>query len=93
MTETPEIFPDPDMPTIVPDTGVESPKMVRETNYLKMNNIDKDIHKELRKKDVYETDRHNIYNLIVSPLKSQLQQKEASEATFQVVKLVRYPIG
>ena len=33
--------------------------------YLKRDNIDEDIHQKLRKKDVYETDMYNIYNIIV----------------------------
>ena len=53
------------MPTIIPDTGTKRPKMDRKMTYLKKDNIDEDIHQKLRKKDVYETDMYNIYNIIV----------------------------
>ena len=33
--------------------------------YLKEKNIDKAIRQKLRKKNVYETDTHKIYNIIV----------------------------
>ena len=65
MNETPETFPDPDMLTIITDMGVKFPKMDAEMNYPKNNNIDEDIRQKLRKKDVYETDMHKIYNIIV----------------------------
>ena len=47
----------------------------------------------MRKKNFYESDMHNIYNLIVVQTNEQLQEKEASDATFQAVKIYRYPIG
>ena len=34
MTDTPETFPDPEMPTIIPDTGVNNSNMDEEINYL-----------------------------------------------------------
>ena len=40
--------------------------------YLKKNNIDKDIHQKLRKKDLYETDMPNIYNIIVGQTNEKL---------------------
>ena len=61
--------------------------------HLKNNNIDKAIRHKLRKKDVYETDMHKIYNIILGRTNEQLQEKAASEATFQVVNTGRYPIG
>ena len=36
---------------------------------------------------------HNIYNLIVGQTNKQLQDKSASDATFQAVKTDRDPIG
>ena len=54
--------------------------------YLKKKNIDEAIHQKLRKKDFYESDMHNIYNLIVGQTNKQLQEKAASDATFQAVK-------
>ena len=74
------------MPTTIPDTGSKRPKADGKMTYLKNNNIDKDIHHKLRKKDVYETDMHNIYNIIVGQTKEQLQEKAASDATFHAVK-------
>ena len=60
------------MPTIISDTGTKRPKMDRTITYIKNNNIDKDIHQKLRKKDVYETDMHNIYNIIVGQTNEKL---------------------
>ena len=60
------------MPTIIPDTGTKRPKTDGKMTYLKKNNIDKDIHQKLRKKDVYETDMHNIYNIIVGQTNKKL---------------------
>ena len=53
------------MQTIIPDTGVEHPKTEVDITYLEKKNIDEDIHQKLRKKDVYKTEMHKIYNLIV----------------------------
>ena len=50
--------------------------------WLKKNNIDKSILQKLRKKDVYETEIHKIYNLIVGQINDKLQEKAASDATF-----------
>ena len=65
MTETPGNSPNPDIPTIIPETGVESPKTEGEMMYLENINIDEAIRQKLRKKDICETGMHNIYNLIV----------------------------
>ena len=51
-------------------------------NYLKKKNIDKAIHQKLSKKDVYETYRQNIYNIILVQTNKQPQEKVASDATF-----------
>ena len=61
--------------------------------YIENNNIDKAIYQKLRKKDVYETDMHKIYNLIVGQKNKQLQEKYSLDATFQAVKTGQYPIG
>ena len=61
-------------------------------NYLKKH-IDEAIFQNLRKKYVYESDMHKIYNLIVGQTNKQLQYKAASDATFQAVKTDRDPIG
>ena len=53
------------MQTIIHDTGVEHPKTEVDITYLEKKNIDEDIHQKLRKKDVYKTEMHKIYNLIV----------------------------
>ena len=45
------------------------------------------------KKDVYESYMHKMYNLIVVQTNEQLQEKAASDATFQVVKTDQDPIG
>ena len=47
----------------------------------------------MRKKDVYESDMHKIYNIVVGKTNKQLQEKAAPVATFQAVKDYQYPIG
>ena len=64
MTETAAKLPDPEMPTIA-DLGIESPKIDGEMTYLEKNNIDRAIRQTLRNKDVYKSDMHKIYNIIV----------------------------
>ena len=61
--------------------------------YLEKNNIDEVIRQNLRKKDVYKSDMHKIYNLIVGQTNKPLQEKAASDATFQAVKTDQDPIG
>ena len=61
--------------------------------YLEKKNIDEAIRQNLRKKYVYETYMHKIYNLIVSQTKEQLQEKAASGAPFQAVKSDQDPVG
>ena len=92
MTETTANFPDPEMPTIN-ELGTERPKTDGKMTYLEKKNIDEAIRQKLRKKDVYKSDMHKIYNLIVCQTNEQLQEKAASDATFQAVKTDRYPIG
>ena len=53
--------------------------------YLDTNNIYESIRKKLRKKDVYESDMHKIYNLIVGQTNEQSKEKADSDATFQAV--------
>ena len=82
MTETPATLPNPEIPTIIPDTGVERLKTDVEMTYLENNSIDETIQYKLRKKDFYETDMYKIYNLILGQTNKQLQEKAASDATF-----------
>ena len=56
-------------------------------------NIAKAIHQTLRKKDVYETDMHKIYNIILGQTNEQLQENAALESTSKVVKIGQDPIG
>ena len=56
-------------------------------------NIVEAIRQHLRKKDVYESEMHKIYNIIVGQKNEQLQDKAASEATFQSVKTNQDKIG
>ena len=93
INETPETFPELEMPTITPETGTESPKTDREMIYLKNKDIDETIHNKSKKEDVCETDTHKTYNIIVGQTNDKLQEEAASDATFQVVKSVQYPIG
>ena len=93
MAKTPSTSLDPEMQTIIPDTGVEHTKMDAEMAYLKKNNTGKAIRHKPRKKYVYETDMQNIYNIIVVQTNEQLQEKAELEATFQTAKTGREPIG
>ena len=61
--------------------------------YLGEKNTNEAIRQKLRKKDVYKSDMHKIYNLIVGKTNKQLQEKAASDATFQAVKTDQDPIG
>ena len=91
MTETAANFPNPEMPNIT-ELGTELSKTDGEMTYLKKNNIDESIFKKIRKKDVYKSDMHKIYTLIVVQTNEQLQEKSASDATFQEVNTYRDPI-
>ena len=92
MTETAANFTEPYMPTIT-ELGTERQKTDGEMTYLEKKNTDEAICQKLRKKNVYKSDMHKIYNLIVGQTNEQLQEKAASDATFQAVKTDRYPIG
>ena len=70
------------MPTIT-DLVTDLPKTYGEMTYLKKKNTDEAIRQKLRKKDVYESFIHNIYNLIVGQKNEQLHEMAASDATFQ----------
>ena len=59
------------MPTIT-DLGTEHPKTDADMTYFKKRNIDEATRKNLRIKDVYESDMHKIYNLIVVQTNEQL---------------------
>ena len=69
MTKTLETFRDQDMPNANPDNGVDRPKTDAEMTYLKTMNIDEAIRQKQKKKYVYETNMHNINNLIVGQIK------------------------
>ena len=92
MTENAANLTNPEMP-IITDLGIKLPKTDGEMTYLKKNNTDESIRQNLRNKDVYESDMHKIYNLILGQTNEQLQEKAESDATFQAVKNDRDPIG
>ena len=92
MTETASNFPDPEMYTDT-DLGIKRPKTDGDMTYLDKKINDEAIRQKLRKKDVYKSDMYKIYNLIVGQTNKQLQEKAASDATFQAVKTDQYPIG
>ena len=92
MTATAANFPEPEMPNIT-DLVNKSPKIDAEMTYLEKKNIDEAILQILRKKDVYKSDMHKIYNLIVVQTNEQLQEKAASDDTSQLVKTDRDHIG
>ena len=73
MIETPSTFPDPYIPTIIPDMGTKCPKTDVNMTYLKKKRNNEAIRQKLRKKDVYETDMKKIYNLIVVQTNKKLQ--------------------
>ena len=80
MSITAATFPDQEMPNIT-YLVTNRPKIDAQMSYLEKNYIDEAIHQNLRKKDVYESDMHKIYNLIVGQTKEQLQEKVESDAT------------
>ena len=92
MTETVATFPNPEMPTIT-DLVIELPKNIRRDGLSKKKNIGEAIRKNQRKKDVYQSDMHKIYNIIVGQTNEQIQEKAASDATFQTVNTDQYLIG
>ena len=61
--------------------------------YLWKKNINEATHQNLRNKDVYESDIHNIYNIISVQGYEQLQDKATPDDTFQAVKSDQDPIG
>ena len=65
VTKTMDTFLNPDIPTIIPDTGVKCPNTDVEMTYLKKKNIDEDICHKTRKKCLDEINMHKIYNVIV----------------------------
>ena len=75
MTKKRDNFPDPDIPTILPDTVTKGPKTDMKMVCLIKKSIEESLHKKLSIKDVYETDMHKIYNLIVGQINDQLQEK------------------
>ena len=79
------------MPTI-PNLGIQRLRTDAETTYLNKKNINEAIHQKLRKKDVYKSDMHNIYNLIVGQTNEQLQKNAASDTTFLEVNTYQDPI-
>ena len=50
--------------------------------YPKNKDIDETIHHKPKKEDVYETDTHKTYNIIVGQTKDKLQEETASDTTF-----------
>ena len=72
ITETVATFHNPEMPTIT-DFGTELPKTDSEINYLKKKNTNEAIRQKMRKKDVYKSDMHKIYNIIVGKTNEELQ--------------------
>ena len=81
MTETAATFPNTEIPTIT-DLGIKRPKTDGEMTYLEKNNTDEAIRQNMSKKDVYQSDMHKIYNLIIGQMNKQLQEKAALDATF-----------
>ena len=60
------------MPTIT-DLGTKRSKTDGEMTYLEKRNIDEAIRKDLKKKDIYESDMQKIYNLIAGQINKQLK--------------------
>ena len=93
MTKTSATLLNPEMLKIIPITGVKLLKTDVEMTYPDNKSIGDAIHQKLSKEDVYEADMYNIYNLIVGQKNEQLQEKAASDTTFQAVKADQDPIG
>ena len=80
------------MPNIT-DLGIERPKTDGKMTYLEKIYIDEAILQKLRRKGVYQSYMHNIYNLIVGQTNGQLQDTVASDAIFQAFKTDQYVIS
>ena len=93
MTKTLEKFTDPEMPTIIPEMGTESPKTDVETTYPKEKNIDEAIHQKLRNKDVYETDMHKIYNIIVGKKNEHFRRRRHLMPPYMCSSQAETPLG
>ena len=64
MAETAATFPNPEMHNIT-DLGTKRLKTDGEMTYLEKKSINEAIRQNMRKKYVYASDMHNIYNLVV----------------------------
>ena len=82
MTETLATSPNLKILTTIPNSDIERPKTDSDINYLKNKNIDEAIRQKLRNKDVYESDMHKIYSIIVGQTNEQLKNNLESDATF-----------
>ena len=60
---------------------------------LDKNKINEAISQKRRDKDVYESDMHKIYNLIVGQTNEQLKYKVALDATLRAFMTDQDPIG
>ena len=65
MTKTPLTLLEPEIPITIPGMGTKHPNIGEDMTYQKKKNIHKSICQKMRKKDVYETNMQNIYNLSV----------------------------
>ena len=81
MNATPATFPYPDMPTIL-DSDIDIPKTDAEMTYPEKKKINEAIRQNMRNKNVYKSDTHTIYNIIVRQTNEKLQEKVALDATF-----------
>ena len=75
MIKTRTTFPDPEMHTIT-YLGTKRPNTDAEMTYLKKNNNDESIDPNLRKKDVYKSDMHKIYNLVVCQISENYKRRQ-----------------
>ena len=80
------------MPTIT-YLGTDRQKTHAEMTDLDKNKINEAISQKLRDKDVYESDMHKIYNLIVGQTNEQLKYKVALDATLRAFMTDQDPIG
>ena len=69
------------------------PRLIQIWTTYKKDNINDTICQKPRNKNLYETDMHKIYNIIVDQNNEQFQDNVASDATLMTVKIGWDPIG
>ena len=93
MTKTPATFPNSEIPEIIYETGTKCPKTEAEITYLNNNNIDEAIFQKLKKKAMYETEIHKIYNIVVGHKMSNYRRRQYWDPPSRRSRQSNTPLG